>query len=113
LHVVEEVAAAAGVSTSLLYYHFKNRAGLVNAAFEYANEQAPSTALRVASDRRSGYEALESALLAELDDAPQVRDYSVVWGDVCANAVFNPDLRRRATGHPVLARHSDGRHQTR
>jgi AcrR family transcriptional regulator len=113
LHVVEEVAAAAGVSTSLLYYHFKNRAGLVNAAFEYANEQAPSTALRVASDRRSGYEALESALLAELDDAPQVRDYSVVWGDVCANAVFNPDLRRRATGHQVLARHSDGRHQTR
>jgi AcrR family transcriptional regulator len=90
---VEEVAAAAGVSTSLLYYHFKNRAGLVNAAFEYANEQAPSTALRVASDRRSGYEALESALLAELDDAPEVRDYSVVWGDVCANAVFDPDLR--------------------
>jgi AcrR family transcriptional regulator len=90
---VEDVAAAAGVSTSLLYYHFKNRSGLVKAAFEYASEQAPSTALRVASDRRSGYEALQGALLAELDDSPQVRDYSVVWGDVCANAVFDPDLR--------------------
>jgi AcrR family transcriptional regulator len=30
---VEEVAAPAGVATSLLYYHFRSRSGLVNAAF--------------------------------------------------------------------------------
>jgi AcrR family transcriptional regulator len=97
---VEEVAAAAGVSTPLLYYHFKNRIGLVNAAFEYASEQAPSTSLRVASDTRSGYEALEDALLAELDDAASVRDYAIVWGEVSAAAVFDGDLRpavRRVT----------------
>jgi AcrR family transcriptional regulator len=90
---VEEVAAAAGVSTSLLYYHFRSRAGLVNAAFEYASERAPSTALRVASDSRSGYEALEGALVAELDDDPTVRDYAVVWGEVCAGAVYEPEFR--------------------
>jgi AcrR family transcriptional regulator len=90
---VEEVAEAAGVSTALLYYHFKSRSGLVSAAFEYASEKAPSTALRVASDSRSGYEALESALLAELDERPSVRDYAIVWGEVGALAVFDHDLR--------------------
>jgi AcrR family transcriptional regulator len=97
---VEEVAAAAGVSTSLLYYHFGSRPGLVNAAFEYASEQAPSTALRVASDERHGYEALKDALLAELDDSSHVRDYAIVWGEVSAAAVFDDDLRpavRRVT----------------
>lgn len=90
---VEEVAAAAGVSTPLLYYHFGSRSGLVNAAFEFASEKAPSTILRVASEARSGYETLESALLAELDDRPSVRDFAVVWGEVSASAVFEPDLR--------------------
>jgi AcrR family transcriptional regulator len=92
---VEEVAEQAGVSTGLLYYHFESRAGLVNAAFEAASEKAPSTALRVASDSRSGYEALEDALLAELDDKPSVRDYAIVWGEVSAQAVFEKDLRPR------------------
>lgn len=99
---VEEVAAAAGVSTPLLYYHFGSRPGLVNAAFEFASEQAPSTALRVASDSRSGYEALEDALLAELDDSAHVRDYAIVWGEVSAAAVFDEDLR------PAVRRVSDG-----
>jgi AcrR family transcriptional regulator len=90
---IEEVAEAAGVSKALLYYHFNSRSGLVKAAFEYASEQAPSTALRVASDSRSGYEALEGALLAELDDRPSVRDYAIVWGEVSALAVFERDLR--------------------
>jgi AcrR family transcriptional regulator len=91
---VDEVAEEAGVATSLLYYYFKDRSGLVQEAFEYASERAPSTALRVASDTRTGYEALESALLAELDD--DTRDYAVVWGDACAAAVFDPELRAHA-----------------
>ncbi|MCL4286324.1 MAG: TetR/AcrR family transcriptional regulator [Thermoleophilia bacterium] len=90
---VERVAKEAGVSTALLYYHFGSRSGLVNAAFEYASELAPSTALRLASDEQSGYEAVAAALLAELDESPDVREFSVVWGDVSANAVFEPELR--------------------
>lgn len=90
---VEDVAADAGVSTPLLYYHFGNRTGLVNAAFEFASDQAPSTSLRIASDTRTGYQALEDALLAELDDDAAVREYAIVWGDVSAAAVFDADLR--------------------
>jgi AcrR family transcriptional regulator len=97
---VEAVAAAAGVSTPLLYYHFQSRSGLLNATFEFASERAPSTSLRLDSDAPNGYEALESALLAELDDRTDVRDYAIVWGEAGAAAVFDDDLRpavRQAT----------------
>jgi AcrR family transcriptional regulator len=91
---VEEVAAEAGVSAPLLYYHFQSRSGLVKAALEAASEQAPSTALRgEVPEGVSGYEALEAALLAELGDEAHVRHNAVVWGEVSASAVFDPDLR--------------------
>lgn len=90
---VQQVAAEAGVSVALLYYHYGDRTGLVKAAFEYASERAPSTALRVAADSGSGYQALEAALLAELDDEPVVRDAAIVWGEVSARAAVDPDFR--------------------
>ena len=97
---VEDVASEAGVSAALLYYHFDSRSGLVKAALEHASEQAPSTALGRASTTKSGYEAVEAALLAELGDDPIVRDNAVVWGEVTMSAVFEPELRedvRRVT----------------
>jgi AcrR family transcriptional regulator len=91
---VEEVAADAGVSPGLLYYHFENRAGLVRAALEHASEQAPSTVLREpVEDDGDGYEKLEAALVRELDDEAGIREAAVVWGEVSASAVFDPDLR--------------------
>jgi len=90
---VEEVAAAAGVSPALLYYHFSSRAGLVRAALEHASEQAPSSRLGRDPEGASGYAALEAALLGELDDDEAVREAAIVWGEVSASAVFDPDLR--------------------
>jgi AcrR family transcriptional regulator len=75
---VEQVAAEAGVATSLLYYYFKNRNGLVRATLDHANERAA---------RSTG----PDSLLAELD--ADARDTSVVWGEVLASAVFEPELR--------------------
>jgi AcrR family transcriptional regulator len=94
---VEDVAAEAGVSAPLLYYHFGNRAGLVKAALEHASERAPSTALREPSPE-SGFEAVSNAVLNELSDAPEVRDNAVVWGEVSASAVFERDLRDEVRG---------------
>ena len=95
---VEQVAAAAGVSPPLLYYHFANRQDLVRAALEFAHERAPSTGLlaEIPADVPA-YEALETALLAELDDAPSVRQFSIVWGELSAVAVFDPDVRPYVT----------------
>src|SRR5688500_18998243 len=70
---VEQVAAEAGVATSLLYYYFDNRNGLVRATLDHANERAATT---LAPDRASGREAVEHKLLAEFDDGAGVRDTS-------------------------------------
>lgn len=84
----------AGVSTPLLYYHFESRAGLVKATLEYASVEAPSSALPEGPpEGETGYQALERALLAEIDDSEQVRDNAVVWGEVAASAVFEDALR--------------------
>jgi len=90
---VEEVASEAGVSPPLLYYHFASRQGLIRAALERASDKAPSAALRADSGAMSGYEAVEAALLAELDEARAVRDNAIVWGEVSATAVFEAELR--------------------
>jgi AcrR family transcriptional regulator len=90
---VEQVAEEAGVSVALIYYHFGDRLGLAKAAFELASQQAPSTALAIASDGRSGYEALEAGLMAELDDSDRVRDAAIVWGEAGARAAYDPEFR--------------------
>jgi AcrR family transcriptional regulator len=90
---VEEVASEAGVSPPLLYYHFASRQGLIRAALERASDKAPSAVLRAEPGGRNGYEAVEAALLAELDEERAVRDNAIVWGEVSATAVFEPELR--------------------
>lgn len=92
---VEEVARAAGVSNALLYYYFDDRAALVRAALERANAQAPSMRGDAVGAAAGGTarERLVAGLLAELDDAPAVRDNAVVWNEVSASAVFDPALR--------------------
>ena len=97
---VEDVAAQAGVSPPLLYYHFESRSGLIRAALEHASDQAPSAALRRSPTGQNGFEAVQTALLAELAEDGAVRDNAVVWGEVSASAVFEPALRedvRRVT----------------
>jgi AcrR family transcriptional regulator len=84
---VEQVADEAQVAVSLLYYYFGNRNGLVQATLEHANERAEA----VVRNGRSGRRTVEHTLLAELD--ADSRDTSVVWGEVLASAVFEPDLR--------------------
>lgn len=89
---VEEVARAAGIATSLLYYYFEDRAALVKAALDHANEQAP-TMLDDEGAAGPARERLIAALLGELSDEAAVRDNSVVWNEVSASAVFEPALR--------------------
>jgi AcrR family transcriptional regulator len=90
---VEQVAAEAGVAVSLIYYYFDNRNGLVRATLEHANERAATTVRAGDGGTATGRAKLERSLLAELDDGAEVRDTSVVWGEVLASAVFEPDLR--------------------
>ncbi|GAB3164961.1 hypothetical protein GCM10027258_87200 [Amycolatopsis stemonae] len=89
---VEEVAAAAGVSTGLIYYHFKDRAGLLRATLDHVNDRAGNYTVPTAPDART---ALEQRLLLELQDLPEIRENSTAWGELRASAIFEDGLRER------------------
>ncbi|MET9216425.1 MULTISPECIES: TetR/AcrR family transcriptional regulator [unclassified Nocardia] len=94
---VEQLAAEAGVSTALIYYHFKDRGGVLRAALEHINHRAQDytdQALAAAEDPRA---QLEHLLLLELQDVDEVRMNSIAWGELRASAVFDPDLRTPLT----------------
>jgi len=92
---VEELAAEAGVSTSLIYYHFTDRAGILRRTLEFIGERAE----RYTTEREAGApplaprDELMQTLLLELQDTPAVRENSTAWGELRASAVFDPDLR--------------------
>ncbi|MEZ0068140.1 AcrR family transcriptional regulator [Streptacidiphilus sp. MAP12-20] len=91
---VEELAKEAGVSTSLIYYHFNDRAGILRRTLEFINDRADRyTAERDANVDVDPRSDLEQALLLELQDTPEVRENSTAWGELRASAIFEPELR--------------------
>jgi AcrR family transcriptional regulator len=92
---LEDVAARADVALSLIYYHFGNRIDLLRAVFDYANEQASSTAI-FAESSGSGLERLESGMLGELRGGGARRN-AIVWNELIASSVFEPELRPQVT----------------
>ncbi|HEY9370096.1 MAG TPA: TetR/AcrR family transcriptional regulator [Streptomyces sp.] len=100
---VEELAAEAGVSTALVYYHFKDRSGVLRRTLEFIGDRAGryTAEAEEESDAQSDLDAappdprqeLERALLLEFQDVPEVRENSTAWGELRASAVFDPDLR--------------------
>ncbi|MGW8761500.1 TetR/AcrR family transcriptional regulator [Streptomyces sp. NPDC055815] len=92
---MEELATEAGVSTALIYYHFKDRAGVLRHTLEFISDRAD----RYTSDGDGGAgpcdarEELTQSLLLEFQDVPEVRENSTAWGELRASAVFEPELR--------------------
>ncbi|MFJ9419342.1 TetR/AcrR family transcriptional regulator [Streptomyces sp. NPDC101227] len=91
---VEDVAAEAGVSKTLIYYHFRDRGGLVTSALEYVNDRAESYAGIAEGDDTPVRDLLLALLAAEFQDDTTVRENSAVWGEVRAAATFEEGLRR-------------------
>ncbi|MET7288447.1 helix-turn-helix domain-containing protein [Streptomyces sp. NPDC005573] len=92
---VEELAAEAGVSTGLIYYHFKDRTGVLRRTLEFISDRAEryTTARDPDAEPLGPREELEQMLLLELQDTPEVRENSTAWGELRASAVFDPVLR--------------------
>ncbi|MFF3975740.1 TetR/AcrR family transcriptional regulator [Streptomyces sp. NPDC001828] len=90
---VEDVAAEAGVSKTLIYYHFRDRAGLVTSALEYVNDRAEGYADIAEDDDSPARELLLRLLAAEFQDDAAVRENSAVWAEVRAAATFDEGLR--------------------
>ncbi|MDV5150020.1 helix-turn-helix domain-containing protein [Streptomyces sp. SBC-4] len=92
---MEELATEAGVSTALIYYHFKDRAGTLRHTLEFISDRAD----RYTSDEDGtdgpldARQELERSLLLEFQDVPEVRENSTAWGELRASAIFEPELR--------------------
>lgn len=129
---VSEVAAEAGISTALVYYHFKDRAGLLHRTLEFISDRAERYTVgrpqgghgddghgsdgdghrdgehhdsrRRADERRDDdpRRALERSLLLEFQDRPEVRENSTAWGELQATAVFDPELREALAGARLI-----------
>lgn len=71
---VGELAAEAGVSTSLIYYHFTDRAGILRRTLEFISDRADRyTAEREdgSDDPESPPDELKRTLLLELQETPR------------------------------------------
>ncbi|SBV04625.1 transcriptional regulator, TetR family [Streptomyces sp. Ncost-T6T-1] len=92
---VEELAAEAGVSTALIYYHFKDRTGILRKTLEFISDRADRYTTRLNPDGEplSPREEVEQTLLLELQDTAEVRENSSAWGELRASAVFDEVLR--------------------
>lgn len=92
---VEELATEAGVSTGLIYYHFKDRTGILRQTLEFINERAERYTVGDAPDAEPlpPREELVETLLLELQDTPMIRENSSAWGELRASAVFDEVLR--------------------
>ncbi|MFI9742524.1 TetR family transcriptional regulator C-terminal domain-containing protein [Streptomyces sp. NPDC052494] len=93
--VLVALAAAAGVSTGLIYYHFKDCNGILRHTLEFINDRAEryTAAQAEAAEPLDPREELDQVLLLELQDIPEVRENSTAWGELRASAVFDPVLR--------------------
>ncbi|MFJ6760646.1 MULTISPECIES: TetR/AcrR family transcriptional regulator [unclassified Streptomyces] len=94
---VADLAAEAGVSTALIYYHFKDRPGILRHALAFIGDRADRyTATeqgRAAARPSDPRQLLEQTLLLEFQDLPEVRENSTAWGELRAHSVFDPELR--------------------
>ncbi|MET9606618.1 TetR/AcrR family transcriptional regulator [Streptomyces sp. NPDC006512] len=90
---VEELAAEAGVSTALIYYHFKDRAGLVQRTLAFISDRATGYTDEALEDTEDARAVLLQLLLGELQEVPRIRENSIAWGELRASAIFDTDLR--------------------
>jgi len=91
---IEKIAAEAGISTALIYYHFGSRAGLIRRTLEHINDRAAryTEQALVSTNPRA---RIEQMLLLEIQGTPTVRENSIAWGELRASAVFNDELREQ------------------
>ena len=90
---MDELAAEAGVSTGLLYYHFTDRSTLLRRTLEFVNDRAGAYTDEPKPAGASARERLELKLLLELQDRPKVVENSKAWGELRASALFERGLQ--------------------
>jgi AcrR family transcriptional regulator len=90
---VNDVAEYAGVSTSLLYYHFTDRDGLLRAALFYVNDRAIASRTRADVPGTTERERIINQLLIEFGDEADIVENARAWHELRASAIYEEALR--------------------
>jgi AcrR family transcriptional regulator len=90
---VNDVAEYAGVSTSLLYYHFDDRDGLLRAALFYVNDRAIASRMRADVPGATERDRIVNQLLIEFGDDPDIVENARAWHELRASAIYEEALR--------------------
>ncbi len=95
---IARVATDAGVSTSLVHYHFETREALLAEALEYSYELAGDVRIEEGVDARGHVERL--ALMADqfLPHTGVLERDWILWVELWLRAVRHPELRPTAAG---------------
>jgi AcrR family transcriptional regulator len=96
---IARIAMDAGVSTSLVHYHFETREALLAEALEYSYTRAGD--VRISNGElpfASHAQRLESMIDQCLPTSPSLQDDWVLWVELWLRAVRHPDLRPVAEG---------------
>ena len=91
---IARIAMDAGVSTSLIHYHFATREDLLAEALDYSYAHAGD--VRMADDEPAGAthaERLQSMIDQCLPTSPSLHEDWVLWVELWLRAVRHPELR--------------------
>ena len=94
---IARIAMAAGVSASLLHYHFESREALLAEALEHSYEIVGNARISVPEDEPAPATRRLAAMIDQclpLDD--ELRDDWVLWVELWLRAVRHPELRPTA-----------------
>ena len=91
---IARIAMAAGVSTSLVHYHFDSRDALLAEALDYSYAHAGDARISSGELPASSHaERLQSMIDQCLPTSEALQDDWVLWVELWLRAVRNPDLR--------------------
>src|SRR4051795_10406639 len=94
---IARIAMAAGVSASLLHYHFESREALLAEALEHSYEIAGNARISVAEDEPAPATRRLAAMIDQcLPLTEPLRDDWVLWVELWLRAVRHPELRPTA-----------------
>jgi AcrR family transcriptional regulator len=90
------IAMAAGVSPSLLHYHFDSRDALLAEALEHSYETAGDERIAAADEAPTAEERLQRMIDQCLPNPGKLRDDWILWVELWLHAARRPELRPTA-----------------
>ncbi len=93
---IARIAMDAGVSASLVHYHFESREALLAEALEHSYERAGMLRTRAGDDRLSSSERLREMIDQCLPLGEDLRDDWLLWVELWLRASRHPELRPTA-----------------